>query len=101
MFKIEISNQFLYDLGEVVAYIAHILFNPIAAINLKDKINDAVDDLKKNAAFYPLLKSNKVRLYKYQRYKLDNYYIIYYIDNDVVRLARFIYAGRNFDDIDF
>lgn len=99
MYKILVSNKYLKDVEEVFSYIAFSLYNIDAAHKLKEKFNTEIEKLKKYPFVnLPMITKQKY-LYEYRKVKVGNYYIIYYVDNDTVRISRLVYSKRDFDNL--
>lgn len=95
MYSINYSNLYMDDFAEALTYIKDILKNEDAANNLKNKTYEETQKLKK----FPhtgtrLYKENIETKYRYIR--VDNYYVFYYVKDNIIYADRFIYAKRDF-----
>ena len=95
---------FYKDLDEKLTYITENLNNQEAAINLLDKVEEAIlNRLLVEESFEPY-HSIKERRYKYYRIYVDNLTIYYVIINDVpdakiMEVRRLLYNRQNRDEL--
>ena len=99
MYNIQLSEEFYHDIANISIYISNILYNPDAARNLKNKVNESIEKIAKKPKIYSLLKTNIVLRYEYRYVYVGNYYLIYHFDEKNIYIARMIYAKRDFDNI--
>lgn len=100
MYDINYSNLYMDDFAEALIYIKDVLKNEDASNNLKNKANEEIQKLKK----FPhtgtrLYKENIETKYRYIR--VDNYYVFYYVKDNIIYVDRFIYAKRDFIELLF
>lgn len=95
MYSINYSNLYMDDFAEALIYIKDVLKNEDTSNNLKNKANEEIQKLKN----FPytgtrLYKENIETKYRYIR--VDNYYVFYYVKDNIIYVDRFIYAKRDF-----
>lgn len=97
------TQQYYDDLNSIVDYIADVKKNPIAALNLLDKIEEAVNKRTPVADSFEPITSAKDREHTYYKITVNNYFIFYIIineeDKDIVEYRRVIYNKRNWNRI--
>jgi plasmid stabilization system protein ParE len=87
------------DLNEIVDYILLKLHNPDAAMNLIDKIENAIlERLNCPLSFEPF-QSNRKRENPYYRIYVDNFTVYYVVIDNVMEVRRVLYNGRDSDKI--
>lgn len=83
------------DLNKIVDYITNQLQNPEGALNLVNRIENAiVKRLNCPVSFEPF-KSNKKRKFPYYRIYVDNFTVYYVVIDDVMEVRRVLYSGRD------
>lgn len=83
------------DLNEIVDYIVFKLHNPDSAMNLIDKIENAIlERLNYPLSFEPF-QSNRKRKNPYYRIYIDNFTVYYVVIDDVMEIRRVLYKGRD------
>ena len=97
------TQLFYDDLNNIVDYIADKKKNPTAALNLLDKIEEAISKRTPIADSFKSIDSKKDRENKYYKISVGNYYIFYVIinneDKDIVEYRRVLYNKRNWETI--
>lgn len=97
--NIHISEEYTQDILDVVLYIARVLYDPQAAYNIKEKAKIVIEEIAKNPKIYPPAPLVQKYQYDYKRAKVGNYYIIFHYDEFNIYISRFVYAGRDLDNI--
>ncbi|MBR2289095.1 MAG: type II toxin-antitoxin system RelE/ParE family toxin [Clostridia bacterium] len=98
-FKLKYSKRFTNDVNHALDYIEYTLENPIAADKLAIEIDEKIHERLEAPNLYlkyELLNSNKF----YYRLYIKNYIVFYTVEEDVMRVRRFLYNRRDFDKID-
>ena len=94
MHKINYSNFAYNDVEEILSYISNKLKNPTAAVKLKKKIvkSESIISLLPYVGSSYINDDGK----QYYKYRVDNYYIIYSIDdfNKTINILRVLYIKR-------
>jgi plasmid stabilization system protein ParE len=90
---------FEQDLASVRDYISQNLQNPVAAHNLLEDTEKAIQKRVKNPLGYMPYPSNHDRAYKYYRINIKNYSIFYVVIGDVMEVRRFIFSRRDISSI--
>lgn len=103
-YKLRYLPVFYKDLDEKLTYITDNLNNQEAAINLLDKVEEAILNRLPVAESYEPYHSIKERKYKYYRIYLDNFTIYYVVINDVpdapfMEVRRFLYNRQDRDKL--
>ena len=95
MYFINYSNLYMDDFAEALIYIKDVLKNEDASNNLKNKANEEIQKLKKFPHIGTRLYRENVET-KYRYIRVDNYYVFYYVKDNIIYVDRFIYAKRDF-----
>ncbi|ATW27608.1 type II toxin-antitoxin system RelE/ParE family toxin [Candidatus Formimonas warabiya] len=91
--------RFEQDLNEIVDYIVFKLHNPAGAINLINKMENAiVERLNCPLSFEPF-QSNRKRKNPYYRIYVDNFTVYYVVIGNVMEIRRVLYRGRDVSKI--
>lgn len=83
------------DLNAIVDYIVYKLRSPNNAINLVNKIEDAIFKRLNCPLSFEPFQSNRKRMYPYYRIYVDNFVIYYVVIEDVMEVRRVLYKGRD------
>ena len=102
MYSLKFLDQYLVDVALTLGYISDVLFNFDASIKLKDAIDDKLDEIEKHPYFFSVYSWKRKLDHEYRKAKVKNYYIFFYIEEETkeIIIARFIYVGRNLNNID-
>lgn len=98
-YRVRYLETFYKDLGKISKYISVQLKNNIAAQNLINDIEKAIEKRKNNPFGYEKFKSVKQRKEQYYKIFVKNYIIFYVIKDDVIEIRRLIYKKRNLEKI--
>ena len=98
-YSIELSDSAKRELREILDYYFSDLENPVLAVKVLRKINEAIDSLATFPEGYQVYEGKtdeKLRSVRAMRYR-----IFYMVDNKrrVVSIAHIVYAGRDFEQI--
>ena len=91
--------QFEYDLGAARDHIAFKLQNPVAALRLVEKTEEAIFERLKNPLITQPYPSVRRRKHPYYRINVKNYSVFYVVIGNVMEVRRFIYSRRNIPKI--
>ena len=95
-YELRILPLFEEDLNEIVDYITFRLQNPIAAENLVDAIEAAIQERLLCAESFEPYRSAKERQYPYYRIQVRNFIIFYVVIGNVMEVRRILYSRRDF-----
>lgn len=95
-YELRILPLFEEDLNGIVDYITFRLQNPIAAENLVDAIEAAIQERLHCAEFFEPYRSAKERQYPYYRIQVRNFTIFYVVIGNVMEVRRILYSRRDF-----
>ena len=100
-YDVKYIELYYKDLEKAVNYISNDLNNPQAAINLLEKIEEAIDKRKDFAESFEPYRTNRNRKDKYYRIYVDNYVIFYVVLNGeggqkIMEMRRLLYYRRQF-----
>ena len=98
-YKLSILPLFEDDLNEIVDYITYRLRNPIAAENLIDEVEKAIDERLDCAEAFEPYHSNRERKYPYYRIQVKNFAIFYVVIGDTMEVRRIIYSRRDLENL--
>jgi plasmid stabilization system protein ParE len=89
------------DIDEAFEYIAEILDNPDAASALVEELEIQISGICKKPESGRIVKNDFLRRNDIWRFLVKNYIAYYLIDdeNEKIVILRFIYSGRNQDNI--
>ncbi|MDE6710327.1 MAG: type II toxin-antitoxin system RelE/ParE family toxin [Oscillospiraceae bacterium] len=89
------------DISDISRYIGVELCNPDAADRLVDKILSETEKLTDMPYMYSVYESPLPLKFEYRKLLVKNYTVFYYIDESekAVKIARVIYAKRNFSNV--
>ena len=94
-YKLRFLPLFEDDLSEIVDYIAIHLQNPMAADQLVDAVQEAIQERTSCAESFEPYHSAKERQYPYYRIYVKNFVIFYVVIGDVMEVRRILYNRRN------
>jgi len=103
MYKVEQWPAARQDMAEIVQYIAEALRSPVAANNMIDKFQKAVQSLKHFPHRCPVVELNESFKQQgvnkeHRKLKVNNYLMLYQINEaeKTVTITRVIYNRRNY-----
>ena len=99
MYNIQYLHLFYIDLNTTIDYISNVLCNPDAANNLYEETINKINDIRKNPFVFRIYDGNENFKYEFRKAKVKNYYIFFYVDEDTVRIVRFVYSMRDIDNL--
>jgi len=94
-YKLRYLPLFRSDLREIVEYIANQLYNPVAAENLLDAVEAAIQERTSCAEAFEPYHSKNERSQVYYRIYVGNYTVYYVVVEDVMEIRRILYNKRN------
>ncbi len=95
MYNIDMTDVAKADILEAAKYIKHELQNPIAADNLLDNVDDAVQRLCTMPEINPPVRDEFLAGLGFRMTQVGNYLLFYRIDKKKVTVSRFLYGRRN------
>lgn len=101
MYTVKLLPEAVNDMTEIVQYISIQLSNPAAATKLKEKIICEIKKLAENPHMYAVYEPPLLLKVKLRKMLVKNYTVFYCIDENekTVKIARVLYAKRNFPNI--
>jgi plasmid stabilization system protein ParE len=87
------------DLNEAVDYICLRLKNPVAAANLVDDVEAAINDRLKCPESFEPYHSIKEHKYPYYCIPVKNYAVFYVVIDTTMEVRRFVYSRRDIRNI--
>lgn len=102
--KLSFLPQFSEDLNQAVKYISNVLMNPLAAYNLIDEIETAINErLILSPESFEQYPSKKQRLYPYYRIYVKDYTFYYVVihtkEGPVMEVRRLLNNRQNRENI--
>ncbi|NLZ69976.1 MAG: type II toxin-antitoxin system RelE/ParE family toxin [Clostridiaceae bacterium] len=91
-------DLFLEDLSRIVDYISHELENPMAADNLVNAVEDAIQKRSSCAEAFEQYPSKRDRQYPYYRIYVKNYTVFYVVIGNVMEVRRILYSRRDLNE---
>ena len=98
-YELRILPLFEEDLNEIVDYITLRLRNPIAANDLVDAVEKAINERLPSAEAFERYHSKRERRYPYYRIPVKNFMIFYVVIDNVMEVRRILYARRNWKEM--
>lgn len=98
-YKLRFLPLFEDDFAEILDYITHVLKNPIAANNLIDSVEKAINDRLPFAEAFDIYPSKFEHKYNYFCINVNNYSIFYVVIDDIMEVRRIIYSRRDIKNI--
>ena len=98
-YQLRYTPSFDEDFTETVRYIAEVLQNPQAAEKLIDDTEKMIMERLKAPCAYQPFKSVRARKYPYYRINVHNYAVFYVVIDHVMEVRRFLYSGRELEQI--
>lgn len=95
-YNLRILPLFEEDLNEIVDYIALRLKNPIAAENLVNDVEAAIQERLHCAESFEPYHSAKERQYPYYRIQVRSFTIFYVVIGTTMEVRRILYSRRDF-----
>lgn len=95
---VKLTDYALYELDELYNYIFWRLSSPINADNFLERIYSKLENLKTNPYIYSKLSDYSNPNYKYRKIYVNNYIIIYYIEEKekIVYVIHIFYSKSNY-----
>lgn len=94
-YSLRYLTRYEQDLNEIVDYIVFKLHNPEGAINLVNRIENAIlERLNCPLSFEPF-QSIRKRKYPYYRIYVDNFTVYYVVIEDIMEVRRLLYNSRD------
>lgn len=97
IYRLRYLPLFQQDLLATASYISAILKNAVAAMQLIDDVEAAIQERLVNPVSFGQYKSTRERVYPYYRIYVRNYVIYYVVIDDVMEVRRFLYGARDTD----
>ena len=98
-YELRFLPLFEEDLNEIVDYITYRLRNRVAAENLVDAVEAAIQERLPNAEAFEPYQSSRERKYPYYRIRVKNFMIFYVVIDNVMEVRRILYGRRNWKEI--
>lgn len=101
MYSLEYLPIARQDLADIVRYISHELFNPVAAERLACEMVEAAEKLVDFPYSHPCYHPIKPLEQEYRRLLVQNYIMFYSVDEaqKLITIVRVIYARRDYEKI--
>lgn len=101
MYKLIVTSNFETQLDIIVRYISDNLKSPIAATNFLDDIFKCYEHLENSPQIYECCRDNRLNKMGYRRAIVNNYVIIYRIDekNNIVYILHIFYGKRDYEKL--
>jgi toxin ParE1/3/4 len=89
------------DLDEIYSYISIKLFNDQAAVELMDRIENAIKQLKEFPFSSPIASDKTLKKRGYRKLIVDNYIAFYQVDKTEMKVTimRILYGARKYQDL--
>lgn len=90
------------DLSEIVIYISHQLQNPNGAMNVMNRIRDAIFSRRNAPESFQKFESAKKRSEIYYRINIGKSYSVFYVvKGNIMEVRRILYSARDLDSLLF
>ncbi len=99
-YKVKLTDGFLEEIEEICEYISNQLKNIDASNRLREKVMYNLLLLENTPIMFVEIEKIDRTERKYRRIVVDNYVVLYTIDEDekIVYIAHIYYGGRNYID---
>ena len=99
-YNIQLTLEFIDEVDEICDYISENLKEKIASARLRQKIMNRILLLEQSPRMFAKIEKNDKLERQYRRIPVDNYVILYTIDeeNKIVYIAHIYYSRRNYID---
>ncbi len=94
-YELRILPMFEEDLNRIVDYICIDLQNPIAAENIVDEVEKAINERLSCAEAFEPYHSARERRFPYYRISVKNYTIYYVVIGNIMEVRRILYSRRD------
>ena len=94
-YKVQITNEALRDMKHIYEYIADNLYAPSAALNLYNKIADAIESLSTMPARIKIMDSEPEHMRGIRRMNVDKYSVFFIIHDDKVIVTNVLYGSSD------
>ena len=100
-YSLDITESFENDVGSVIEYISHKLYNPAAAERLLNDAETTVSKIAENPFLYPVYHDEIISEKGYRYAVVSKYLIFYSVDEagKTIHISRFLYGGQNIAEI--
>lgn len=98
-YTIRYLPKYVEDLNEIVDYIVLKLYSLDSAINLVNKVEEAILERAYCPLYFEPFKSNRKRKYQYYRIYVDNFVVYYVVIDDIMEVRRILYKSRDVDQV--
>lgn len=100
-YSLDITESFENDVGSVIEYISHKLYNPDASERLLRNTENTVSKIAENPFLYPVYHDETISEKGYRYAVISKYLIFYLIDeaSKTIHISRFLYGGQNVVEI--
>jgi addiction module RelE/StbE family toxin len=97
-YKVIVLNSAKKDLGIILDYIKHQLENPLAAKTFLENVKKVKEQLTRTPLMYALIDDEKLRLSGYRKVVINNYIMIYKVDEEkkTINILRFFFGHRDY-----
>ena len=96
-FDLKFSNSFYLDFSDIISYIQNELKNIVAAENLIEKVDIAINKRLKNPKDFQVFLTPHHN--EYYKIYINNYVIFYTVKDTTMIVRRMIYSKRNNDEL--
>lgn len=100
-YTINITKKAKQDIFAAMDYIEYTLFNPQAADNLLDQIENTIIPLSAMPLIHPIIEDSVLQSLQIRYIPVNNYIVFYtvYKETQTVNIIRFLYGKRNWEEI--
>lgn len=97
-YRVVFTFDAIFDVNNIVNYISRNLYSPNSAKKFIDNVTNTIDKLKDMPKLYRTVKIHSNSEIKYRRVVINNYIIIYTIDEKIntVYILNIYYGKRNY-----
>jgi len=96
-YKVQITDKALADMGEIYNYIAIQLQAPENAMGQYNRIAKAIEELNIYSEKIRLMESEQERTMGLRQLVVDNYLVLYVIENERVIVMRVLYSASDIE----
>lgn len=96
VYKTKMTEDLIHDINEICEYINNKLKLSEASKRLREKVRLKVMLLENTPMMFSIIEKYDRVKRRYRRAIINNYIMLYTIDNDIVYISHLYYNGRNY-----
>lgn len=100
-YNVIITDKATKDIKEIAKYISQDLFNPMAALQLVERLESSIASLSQMPTRHKLVKDEDLARKHIRKIFVDNYIVFYCVNEEehIVEVIRVLFNKRNWNDL--